>query len=211
MHDDTLLRAKLMALRKGEILPGELYGLIHDFGHAKLPEAEPDVVALLDHPDSQIRTIAVRVLAFHWDISRDRDRLIRLLRDDPDYEVKSFTAAGLGFVFRNSHDPVVSQALIKTIRDNDEDPYMRESAYDALRQVWSPLNVDQDIADIKEEIRQAKESEKDLEAARSPEEFQSRLWVGTQEKLLKIDWEFVERVEHTIQGRGSELGPLPTD
>src|SRR5436309_891084 len=157
MQDDELLRARLMALRRGEIPPSELYGLIHDFGHAKLPEAEPDVVALLDHPNNQIRTIAVRVLTFHWDISRHRDKLIRLLRHDPDYEVKSFTAAGLGFVFRNSHDPVVSQALIKTIRDNNEDPYMRESAYNALRQVWSPLDVDQDIADIKEEIRISKE------------------------------------------------------
>jgi len=203
MQDNILLMAKLIALRKGEIPPEELYELIHDFGHAKLPEAEPDVVALLDHPNSRIRTIAVKVLTFHWDISRHRDKLIRLLRYDPDYEVKSFTAAGLGFVFRNSHDPAVSQALIKTTRDNDEDAHMRESAYNALRQVWSPLNVDQDIADIKEEIRRSKESDKDLESARSPEEFQSKLWMWTQERLLKIDWEFVERVEREISADSS--------
>ena len=81
---------------------------------------------------------------------------------------------------------------------------MRESAYNALRQVWSPLDVDQDIADIKEEIRISKESDKDLESARSPEEFQSRLWMWTQERLLKIDWQFVERVERAIQGGSSE-------
>jgi hypothetical protein len=207
MQDDALLRNKLTALREGEIPPSELYGLVHDLGHSSLLEAEPDVVALLDHPESQIREIAVRVLTFHWDISRHRDKLIRLLRFDPDYEVKSFTAAGLGFVFRNSHDPVVSQALIKTIRDRDEDPYMRESAYNALVQVWSPLDVDQDLENIGKEIRQAKESEIDLESAQSPEEFQSRLWMWKQEKLLKIDWEFVERVEREIQPDGSGSSP----
>jgi hypothetical protein len=204
MQNDALLEKRLMALRKREISPSELYGLIHDLGHSTLLEAEPDVVALLDHPDSSIREIAVRVLTFHWDISKHRDKLIHLLRHDPDYEVKSFTAAGLGFVFRNSHDPVVSQALIKTVRDRDEDPYMRESAYNALLQVWSPLDVDQDLKDISEEIRRSKASDIDLESAQSPEEFQSRLRMWKQEKLLKIDWEFVERVEREIGA-----GPSP--
>ena len=94
---DELLRTKLTALRSGEILPEELYELVHDFGHAMFVDAEPDVVALLDHLNERIRCIAVRVLTFHWNISRHWDRLIRLLRDDPDDEVKSFTAAGLGF------------------------------------------------------------------------------------------------------------------
>ena len=36
------------------------------------------------------------------------------------------------------------------------------------------------------------------------EEFQSKLWMWRQEKLLRIDWEFVERVERAIQGGSSE-------
>ena len=175
-----------------------------------LLEAEPDVVALWDHPNEQIRCIAVRVLTFHWNIRRHRDRLIRLLSNDTDDEVKSFTAAGLGFVFQNSHDSVVSQALIDKVRDGNEDPLVREAAYSGLREVWSPPNVDQDIADIKAEIRASKEWDKELDAARSREEFQSKLWMWRQERLLKIDWEFVERIERAIQEGSSGSENLST-
>jgi len=204
MMGDELLRTKLTALRSGEILPEELYELVHDFGHAMFVDAEPDVVALLDHLNERIRCIAVRVLTFHWNVSRHRERLISLLRDDPDDEVKSFTAAGLGFVFQNSRDPIVSQALIDKVRDRREDPLVREAAYSALREVWSPGSVDQDISDIRAEIRRSKEWDKELETAGSREEFQSKLWMWRQERLLKIDWEFVERVERAIQGGSSE-------
>lgn len=199
MLNDASNRAKLAALRKGEIPPEELYGLIHDFGHAMFLEAEPDVVALLSHPDEQIRCVAVRVLTFHWDVGRHRDKLIRLLRQDPNDEVKSFTAAGLGFVFRDSQDMTVSEALIDKVRDKDEDPLVREAAYSALRDVWSPLLIDQHIANSEVEIQRSEQKEKDLEAAQSREELRKVLWMWRQERLLKIDWEFVERIEHTIQ------------
>src|SRR2546427_2864258 len=206
MRDDALIRARLTALRNGEIPPDELYGLIHDFGHAMLLEAEPDVVALVDHQNAEIRWMGVRVLTFHWNISRHWDRWIRLLRDDPDDEVKSFTAAGLGFVFQNARDPIVSQALIDKVRDRREHPLVREAAYSALREVWSPGSVDQDISDIRAEIRRSEEWDKELETAGSREEFQSKLWMWRQEKLLRIDWEFVERIERAIQegSSGSE-------
>jgi len=204
MIGDSPLRDKLTALRKGAIPPEELYGLVHAFGHAMYLEAEPDVVALLDHSNERIRCIAIRVLTFHWNISRHWDRLIRLLRDDPDDEVKSFTAAGLGFVFQNARDPIVSQALIDKVRDRREHPLVREAAYSALREVWSPGSVDQDLSDIRAEIRRSKEWDNELETAGSREEFQSKLWMWRQEKLLRIDWEFVERVERAIQGGSSE-------
>jgi len=199
MRDDALLRSKLTALRNGQIPPEELYGLIHDFGHAMFLEAEPDVVALLDHSNARIRCIAVRVLTFHWNVRGHRDRLIPLLRNDSDDEVKSFTAAGLGFVFQNSRDPIVSQALIDRVRDGNEHPLVREAAYSGLREVWSPGSVDQDISDIGAEIRRSEEWDKELETAGSREEFQSKLWMWRQEKLLRIEWELVERIERAIQ------------
>ena len=201
MQSDELLRAKLTALRNDKIPPEELYGLIHDFGHAMFLEAEPDVVTLLNHPNAQIRCIAIRVLTFHWDVRRHRDELIRLLQHDPEYEVRSFAARGLGFVFRESKDAVVSRALINIIRDNDEDPYLREAAYKGLRGVWTPVDVK--LADIQAEIQWQKERDKDLDVSRSREEFRDKLWMWRQERLLKIDWEFVERIERTIQGESS--------
>jgi HEAT repeat protein len=210
MQDNTSLRTKLKALRKGEIPSEELYGLIHDFGHAMFLDAEPDVVALLNHSNDLIRSIAVRVLTFHWDNNRHRDELIRVLQHDPDKEVRSFSAAGLGFVFRDSHDPVVSRALIKKVRDNKEVLLVRDAAYGALRHVWSPPNVDQEIADIREEIRRAKVEEKDLDTARSHEEFLSKLSMWNQGRLLKIDWGFVERVEREIQRESSGSSPPPS-
>ncbi len=208
MHRDVRYRAKLAALRNGDIIPHEeLYDLIHEFGHAMFLEAEPDVVALLDHPVWQIRCIAVRVLTFHWDISRHRDKLIYLLRHDPEYEVRSFTSAGLGFVFRDSHDPVVSRALIEIIWDRAEDTSLRESAYTAVRRRWSPpSNVKQDLADMLAEIQSGKERDKAWDAARSREERHGILWMWKQEKLLKIDWEFVERIERSMQAENSGSG-----
>lgn len=204
MADDALLRGKLAALRNGQVPHWEVYGLIHDFGHAKFLEAEPDVVALLKHPNEQFRCIAVRVLTFHWDIRRHRDELIRLLCDDPEYEVRSFTAAGLGFVFRESRDPIVSRALIDVIR-TDKDPYMRVSAYNALRNVWTlSETANQSLDKAIAEIEWGKESNRDLDSARSRREFQSKRWMWKQDLLLRIDWDFVEHIERAIHTGSSD-------
>ena len=151
---------------------------------------------MLGHPSEEIRCIAVRVLTFHWDIKRHRDEIIHLLRRDPGHDVRGFTAAGLGFVFRHSRDPVVSHALIDRIRDGDEDPYLRKSAYGALHNVWSPPNVTEDLADTKAETWQMQRA-RELQAARTHEEFQRKQWMWREgEKTLwKIDWEFVERID----------------
>jgi HEAT repeats len=203
MQGDVLLRAKLTALRNGKVPPEELYNLIHTFGNEGFLEAEPDVVALLNHPDARFRELAVRVLTYHWDLRKHRDELIRLLRHDPDYKVRFFTAGGMGFVFRDSRDPVVSQALIDKIRDNDEDTYMRGSAYDALRKVWSKHDPADFTADWKER-------DKAYDAASSRKEALGMLWMWEQENLLKIDWEFVERIERTMRGESSGSGHSST-
>lgn len=210
MQNNTSLRDKLTALRRGQIPFEELSGLIHEFGHAMFLEAEPDVVALLRHPNYLIRSNAVRVLTFHWDVRGHWDEPIRLLREDPDWGVRSFTAAGLGFVFRDSHDPIISRALTDKIRDQNDDPVVREAAYNALRSVWSPLNVDQDVEDIKAELRRAKERDKEFETRGSREEFQGTLWMWRQEPLLAIDWKFVELIERMIQGESSDSGNSST-
>lgn len=210
MHSDEGLRAKLAALRKGELSPEELNVLVHELGRAMFLEAEPDVVALLDHPDWWIRQSAVWVLTYDWDVSRHRDKLIHLVRHDPAWDVRLSAGGGLGWVFRDSHDPVVSQALIERIRNQTEDPKLRETAYEALRQVWSPYDPEQARADFRAMIHSDKESEKAFEAARSHEERQGLRWMWRQESLLKIDWEFVERVERSIQGKDAGSGQSPT-
>lgn len=193
MQGDALLRVKLTELRNGKVPSEGLYDLIHTFGNEHFLEAEPDAVALLNHPDWEFRCLAVRVLTYHWDLRRYRDELIRLLRRDPEYKVRFHTAGGLGFVFRDSRDPVVSQALIDNIRNNNEDTYMRELAYDSLRKMWSKRNPTDFEAD-------PKERDKAHDAAPSREERLGILWMWRQEKSLKIDWEFVERVEREIRG-----------
>lgn len=212
-----LAHVVLQRLRSGSIPETNLYGAIHDLGEAThsetgyrgcetlRAEAEPDIVALLKHPDEEIRGIAVSVLTFHWNAPgrKNRDELIVLLLHDPDNLVKSTAAAGLGFVLRDSRDPVVSAALVETIQDTDEDPSLRETAYDALGEVWSSPRADQSAAEIraKAEIQRQKE----LQAAPSRQDFQRRLWLWRdhQETLSKIDWELVERIKRTIQTEAS--------
>lgn len=97
--------------------------MVRAFGDAKFLEAELDVVASLNHRDEQIRCLAVRVLTFRWGLRRHRDEFVRLLRHHPEYEVKSCTAAGIGYVFCNSRDPVASRGLCDTMPGNAEDLY----------------------------------------------------------------------------------------
>ena len=204
MTSDASLRDRLAALRSGEIPPEELYGVIHAFGEANFLEAEPDVVALLRHPAAEIRRIAVSVLTFHWRVARHRDELVRLLLSDPDDTVRSTATGGVGFVFRDTRDPIVSQALLERIQDGDRNPAEREAAYAALRDVSSAPKVGQGIGDMK--ARAEARRQKELQAARSREEFQRRLWLWRDhdDLLSRIDWEFVEGVERTIQDERSD-------
>ena len=115
MDNATSLRAKLVSLRRGEIPTEDLYALVHELGHAGLSEAAADVAGLLKHPNDQIRCIAVRVLAFHWQMKEYKDEFIRLFLSDRDDWVRSFSAAGLGFVLRGSRDTQAVRVLIRCL------------------------------------------------------------------------------------------------
>jgi HEAT repeat protein len=197
MSEEEVLRDKLTALRRGELPPQGLFGFVLDLGYSNLREAEQDVVKLLRHPSDQIRSVAVRVLAFHWDMKHHKEDLIRILVEDLEDSVRGWAAAGLGSLFSESRDPSVTRALIEKLRDQNESDLVRETAYDALLGVWFPRDVNQLRKEIVAMIDAGKARRKDLRdaSARSREEYEGKLWLYEQETELKIDWDVVGRIE----------------
>ena len=138
MTGDPDLGERLRALREDQIELDDLYSLIHDFGEAHFISAEPDVARFLEHPDPQIRYVAVHVIAFDWGMLKYRGALEGMLVGDPDGFVRQIAASGLGHLLRESRDARVIRLLLQTLRRDDEDGSVREAAYEALLDVWLP-------------------------------------------------------------------------
>lgn len=208
MTEVAALQAKLAALRKGEVPVEELYGLVHQFGDDNFVEAEHDVAALLSHPNEQIRSIAVRVLAFHWNMKKYRGEFIQLMLEDSDDWVRAFAAAGLGAVLSGSRDPEASRALIRTLRSADELPNVREGAYAALMEIWFPKTSEELLEDLRSNLRSARLEAQDWDkvSAGPREEMRGHVWLWKQEWELNVDWDLVARIEGAIEGSKSDFG-----
>jgi len=149
-HDvtDYLAREGLRRLEEGTVPGKHLYGVIHDLGEvahseAGYPlaerlraEAEPVVVQLLRDEDESFRSIAINVLGLHWDLRRHRETFQSMMLDDPDDDVRRLAVACFGYVLRGSRDWEATKPLLNKFRDKDEGHSTRETAYEALLEIW---------------------------------------------------------------------------
>jgi HEAT repeats len=132
MPKDLALHSLLVDLRAGIIPEDELYTVIHRFGNEGLIEAKPDVERFLNHPNPEIRYIALNVLTFHWMCREHRSTCETFALNDPDSDNRRMGAAGLGALLEGTRDPKALQMLIRIFRDEKEEWDVRDAAYRSI-------------------------------------------------------------------------------
>ena len=199
-----LARRMLGAIRRGIVRDEDLYSSIHALGEAQLTEAEGDIIRFLGHADPEVRYIAVSVLTFHWDRPSCHERLEEIIGSDPSEDVRAVGARGLGYLMRGTKDKGVSALFLRKLRDSNEDGYVREAAYDGLREVWlAPADREHEVLrDIRDTAKRTLDRDAYVEKVRrrSPEEFEAYMTLREMEWLGKVDWGFVEMVEREVSG-----------
>jgi hypothetical protein len=89
------------------------------------------LVELLDHEDDMVRYNAAASLAMNFIYKPATGRLLKMLAGDPDEDCRSMAASCLASLCYDTRDHVVIAALAKSSLE-DADPYVRDSAYQAL-------------------------------------------------------------------------------
>jgi len=87
---------------------------------------------LLEHPDPDVREEALRVLFILWKAKDLHRRAVDALLHDEDPDVR----AAAGYAVAASSSPLTRRediaTLVATVRNTEEAPFVRASAYDGL-------------------------------------------------------------------------------
>lgn len=146
---DDDLRALLQRVRAGTLAEDDLYqaihklgrvGLtedhiyhaIHELGRAELKEAIPAIERFLTHDDPQYRYIALEVLTLHFHLPEHWTSAVHALRHDPDDHVRIGAASALCTLRRNTHDAATLHELARVVADENEDEFVRQTAWSAM-------------------------------------------------------------------------------
>jgi hypothetical protein len=128
---------RLLQFRAGRLPPKEIASLAADIGRDNVIEAIPDLEALLYHPDEIVRYNAIGSLGYKFartQISRI-DRLVEILRSDPDEDCRRIAASVFGVLYAGSKDKEIENILSRAVRDQTENPGVRIFAFTALQNI----------------------------------------------------------------------------
>ncbi len=164
----------LARLRAGAISSDQVYSLLHSFGEAGFLEAKPDVEGYLKHEDSELRYVALNVLALHWKCCEHRKTCEEFILTDSESENRGLGTCGLGALLEGTRDPNALMLLLQVFFDEGEEWHVRDSAYSAILYVLGRPVTEQPSATRKldymkdvnwEHIRVAKEIVESAERA----------------------------------------------
>jgi hypothetical protein len=146
MADETRaeLERTFRALRDGTLPPGETYHVVHEFGRHNFREAFPVVEPLLHSRDHQLHTVALEMIAGHWEMPGYWDIIRRRLTEDPDDLCRSRAADLMGALKRDTGDQDTLHLLAQVVSNTAEHHLVRAAAYGAMltiihyvpREVW---------------------------------------------------------------------------
>lgn len=128
--DDSMERV-LEDWRQGRASLDQLRKLAGEVGERHFAAGIPALVQLLDHDDEIVRYHAAMSLGFDLNYKPATNKLLAMLADDTDEDVRDVAAGALRNLWQSTKDRHVLGALA-TSALNDPDEDVRKSAYNAL-------------------------------------------------------------------------------
>lgn len=133
--------------------PADLINAIWAVRRAGRRDFQPDIVRLLNHEDPTVREEAISLLFVKWADQSLRERLVDLVRSDPDFGVRSRAAGALALLSNASSRRDDCEILRSIVLDRREDSIVRKASYEALYRIihGKPL-VLSDNVDLDEDV-----------------------------------------------------------
>lgn len=129
-NDDNALRAQLDASDEHEV-----YGALIAIGQRDLRQCEPSVAGFLDSTSPELRSAAIRVLAFYWGLPAYRALAHELARAEPDPDARSVAIMAWASYARETGAMDVLRELAGILLQTDDDRVVRVAAYQGLMSV----------------------------------------------------------------------------
>jgi hypothetical protein len=130
-HLDDSLEQALEKWRQGRASLAQIRKLAGELGKHHLTTGIPALVQLLDHGDEVVRYNAAMSLGFDFKHKPVTPKLLTMLANDPDEDVRDVAAGALRTLWPGTKDARVLDGLAKaSLIDADEG--VRKSAYTAL-------------------------------------------------------------------------------
>jgi HEAT repeat protein len=133
--------------------PAELVNAIWAARREERRDLQPAIVQLLDHDDPTVREEAVSLLFVKWADRSLRQRLISLMRSDPDFGVRARAAGALGLTSDDRSRRHDCEVLRQIVLDREDDPVVRKACYEALQAMihGKAMLLDDDV-DLDEDV-----------------------------------------------------------
>ena len=133
--------------------PAELIDAIWEIRRSGLRDRRDEIVRLLDHDDPTVREEVVSLLFVKWADGTLRDRLVDLVRSDPDPGVRARAAGALPAVSAQGIRQTERELLRGIVLDVREDDTVRRASYEALcRIVHGESTILDDATDLDEDV-----------------------------------------------------------
>ena len=123
-------------LRRGDLSRKETIRALNVFGEQGFVEAEPDVGALLNSQDSQLRYYALSILLRDWKPSSYKGVAERVLQSDSSDDVRIAAVFGLGALGLAHGDRSVLRPLYQALMNKREKSAVRVEAYNFIRMIY---------------------------------------------------------------------------
>lgn len=88
-----------------------------------------------DHASAEVRRASLQALVFDWRMDPYRERCERFTKEDPDPDVRRFSATCLGLLLQSTGDRRALRHLASVARKEEESPRVRGAAYVGLLRV----------------------------------------------------------------------------
>lgn len=135
----------LDALRSGALHGRQIYRAVQVFGEQHYQAALPEVEALLQSDDFELRFVALKVLTRYWHLAEYWDTAYQVMVHDSEVECRFRAANDLGGLKANTQDIRTLHVLAQAVCNEQEEFAVRTAAYAAMLEVLHGYNTHEQL------------------------------------------------------------------
>jgi len=118
----------------------ERYSAMISIGKEGLKQHEKRIAGYLSETDTELRSAAIRVLAFYWRLPAYRDVAASMMHDSDDH-VRAVAVMSWASYSLHSRDPDTMRTLYQTLVDDNQPRRVRGMAYNSFFTVYQPTKA----------------------------------------------------------------------